>query len=131
MVITGGQVHESTQVESVLNKIRIPRQGRGQPKTRPAKVAADKAYSLPRIRRHLMVRAIKSVIPRKSNQQDGRARFEKAVYRNRNIIESLVGWMKESLRIGTRYEKLAISFMGMVQLAMLKHCFRIMQSDRS
>ena len=132
VVITGGQVHDSTQVESVLNKIRIPRKGRGRPKTRPAKVAADKAYSMPRIRRHLIARAIKSVIPRKSNQQDGRARFEKAVYRNRNIIERLVGWMKESRRIGTRYEKLAISFLGMVQLAMLKQCFRIMQSpDRT
>jgi transposase len=55
------------------------------------------------------------VIPRKSKQQDGRARFEKAVYRNRNIIERLVGWMKESRRIGTRYEKLAINFLGMVR----------------
>jgi transposase len=73
VVITGGQVHDSTQVEPVLNKIRIPRQGLGRPKARPAKVAADKAYSMPRIRRHLIARAIKSVIPRKSNQQDGRA----------------------------------------------------------
>ncbi len=131
-VITGGQVHDSTQVEPVLNKIRVPRKGRGRPKTKPAKVAADKAYSMPRIRRYLIARAIKSVIPRKSNQQDGRARFEKAVYRHRNIVERLVGWLKESRRIGTRFEKLAINYLGMLHLAMLKQCFRIMQSpDRT
>jgi transposase len=127
---TGGQVHDSTQVESVLKKIRVPKKDVADPK--PATLAADKACSMPRIRRHLIARAIKLVIPRKSNQQDGRARFEKAVHRNRIIIERLVGWMKESRRIGTRYEKLAIKFMGKVQLAMLKQCFRIMQSpDRA
>lgn len=59
-VITGGQVHDSTELEPVLKKIRIPRKGRGRPKTKAAKVAADKAYSMTRIRRYLIARAIKS-----------------------------------------------------------------------
>lgn len=130
--ITAGQVHDSTQVEKVLERIRIPKSGRGRPKKKPGKVAADKAYSMPRIRRYLISRAIKSVIPRKSNQQDGRERFESHIYRNRNVIERLVGWLKESRRIGTRYEKLAINFLGMVHLAMLRQCFIFLQSrDRS
>jgi hypothetical protein len=58
--------------------------------------------------------------------------IEKAVYRNRYIIERLVGWMKESHRIGTRSEKQGISFLGILQLAILKQWFRIMQSpDRT
>jgi transposase len=130
--ITAGQAHDSTQFENVLKRIHVPRSGRGQPKCKPGKVAADKAYSVARIRRYLISRAIKSVIPRKSDQQDGRERFEFHVYRNRNVIERLVGWIKESRRIGTRYEKLAINFLGMVQLAMLRQCFLFLQSpDRT
>ncbi len=130
--ITGGQVHDSTQLEKVLEEINIPRSGRGRPKRKPGRVAADKAYSCTRIRRYLIKRAIKSVIPRKSNNHDGRERFDRQTYRNRNIVERDFGWIKEYRRIGTRYEKLGINFRGMVLLAMLKQCFIFMQSpDRT
>lgn len=130
--ITGRQVHDSTQLENVLEEINIPRSGGGRPKCKPARVAADKAYSCSRIRRYLISRAIKSVIPRKSNTQDGRERFDRETYYNRNVVERAFGWIKDHRRIGTRYEKLEINFRGMVLLAMLKKCFIFMQSpDRT
>ena len=130
--ITGGQVHDSTQRENVLEEINIPRGCRGRPKCKPARVGADKAYSFSRNRRYLISRAIKSVIPRKSNTQDGWERFDRETYKNRNVVERAFGWIKEYRRIGTRYEKLGINFRGMVLLAMLKQCFIFMQSpDRT
>ena len=42
--VTAGQVHESTQFEEVMNRVRI---GRG---TRPAALAGDKGYSYEGIR---------------------------------------------------------------------------------
>jgi transposase len=34
-------------------------------------------------------------------------------------------WLKENRRIGTRYEKLAVNFHGMLQLAMIKRYLRM------
>jgi transposase len=92
--ITAGQVHDSTQLENVLEEIHIPRTGKGRPKCKPARVAADKAYSCTRLRRYLISRSIKSVIPRKSNEPDGRERFDIGTYKNRNVIERSIGWIK-------------------------------------
>ncbi len=36
LVLTGGQRHESTQLETVLDAIRIPRVGRGRPRKKPS-----------------------------------------------------------------------------------------------
>jgi len=36
--------------------------------------------------------------------------FDRPKYRQRNIIERMFGWLKESRRIGARYDKLARSF---------------------
>ncbi|MCH8252944.1 MAG: transposase, partial [Planctomycetes bacterium] len=41
------------------------------------------------------------------------------------------GWLKESRRIGTRFEKLAVNFHGMLQLAMIRRYLRILFSDRA
>jgi transposase len=34
--------------------------------------------------------------------------FDRPTYRQRNIIERMFSWLKESRRIGTRYDKLAV-----------------------
>ena len=47
--VTAGQVHESTQFEEVMSRVRI-RQPIGPPRTRPDAMAGDKGYSYPRIR---------------------------------------------------------------------------------
>ena len=42
------------------------------------------------------------------------------VYRGRNIVEWTIGHLRENRRIGTRFEKLATSFLGMLKLAFLR-----------
>lgn len=133
MEVTAGQVHESTQVESVMNGIAIP-QRLGRPRTRPRRLAADKGYSVRRVRDWLRSRGIKPVIPHKCNEAayyDGRVKFDKAAYRQRAVVEQCVGWMKESRRIGTRFEKLAVNFHGMLQLAMIRRYLKLLFSDRA
>lgn len=133
MEVTAGQVHESTQVESVMDGIAIP-QRLGRPRTRPRRLAADKGYSVRRVRDWLRSRGIKPVIPHKCNEaayHDGRVKFDKAAYRQRAAVEQCVGWMKESRRIGTRFEKLAVNFHGMLQLAMIRRYLKLLFSDRA
>src|SRR5438552_9697019 len=75
----------------------------------PRRVAGDKGYSYPRIRRWCRRRRIEAVIPTKSNQPR-EERFDRAAYRQRNIIERVVGWYKEYRALGTRHEKLAVNY---------------------
>jgi hypothetical protein len=43
-VLTGGERHEQTALERLLDQGTIRRPGRGRPRLRPLKVAGDKAY---------------------------------------------------------------------------------------
>ena len=128
--VTPGQRHESTQVETVMNDIAIP-QPLGRPRQRPHRLAGDKGYSFPTIRQWLHAHGIRAVIPRKSNQNPERYPFDKRSYRRRCVIEQCVGWLKECRRIGTRFEKLAISFLAMLKMAMIRRYLKLTFSDRA
>ena len=53
--------------------------------------------------------------------------FCRATYRRRNVVERLVGWLKEHRRIATRFEKLACSFLTMVRLSFMRRYFRVLE----
>ena len=62
------------------------------------------------------------MIPSKENE-DRTTRpveFDKEAYRRRNIVERLIGWLKESRRIFSRFEKTAKNFGGMITLAFIR-----------
>jgi transposase len=125
--VTAGQAHESTQFEKVLDAVRI-RRPRGRPRQRPDAVACDKAYSIPRIREWLRRKLIQDVIPTKVDQPM-RSSFNRELYRQRNVVERCVGWLKECRRIATRYEKLALNFVAMLKFAMIQRYLSIAFSD--
>jgi transposase len=106
---TAGQRHESTAFETTLGRVALPR--RLGVKRWPAKVAGDKGYSYPRIRRWLKRRQVQDVIPTRKDQPR-QEDFDKPTYRQRNIVERAIGWLKECRRLGTRYEKLAVNFLA-------------------
>jgi transposase len=105
-------------------------------RSRPKRVAGDKGYSYPRIRRWLRRHGIGAVIPQRSDQQaQHRGRplnFDKDAYRRRSVIECCIGWLKECRRIGTRFEKLALNFLAMIKLAIIRRYLRLLDlSDRA
>ena len=131
--VTAGQVHESTMAESVIGQAvacLIGRRRRERKRRhKPKKLAADKGYSVPRIRDWLMEQKIKPVIPHKDNEKarhDPNVKFDRQAYRGRCVAEQCVGWLKEFRRIGTRFEKLAVNFHGMLQLAMIRRYLRLL-----
>lgn len=96
-------------------------------------MAGDKGYSYPSVRAWFRQHKIAAVIPLREDQ---RARlkgqepsFDKKTYRERNVIERCVGWLKECRRLATRFEKTALNFLGMVKLAMIGRCLRLCLSD--
>ncbi|KKK91300.1 hypothetical protein LCGC14_2714360 [marine sediment metagenome] len=128
--VTAGQRHESKQVETVMNGIAVP-QPIGRARKRPERLAGDKGYSFPGVRHWLRAHGIATVIPRRSNQKRSGVRFDKETYRQRCVIEQCVGWLKECRRICTRFEKLAVSFLAMLKLAMIQRYLKIAFSDRA
>lgn len=105
------------------------RQSRGRPRRRPQRVAADRAYSAQRIRRWLRAHHIQAVIPPKQHRGARRAgrpvSYNRTHYRGRNVVERCVGWLKEWRALATRYEKLAVNYRQLVQLAFIERylCF--------
>jgi transposase len=53
--------------------------------------------------------------------------YFRATYRRRNVVERLVGWLKEHRRIATRFEKLASSSLAMVKLPFVRRYFRTLE----
>jgi transposase len=126
-----GHRHESLVFEETMNQVRIPTPGPGRPVQRPRRLGADKAFSNQRIRLWCRGRRIRTAIPIKADQrrqQLAKRRrlpaFDKAVYRGRNIIERLNGWLKEFRAVATRYDKYARNFLGTVQIALLSRTLR-------
>ena len=126
-------MHESTRAESVIGQAVACLIGRRRRKRKrrhkPRKLAGDKAYSVPRVRDWIEQQRIEPVIPHKDNEKarhDPAVKFDRAAYRGRCVIEQCVGWLKESRRIGTRFEKLAVNFHGMLQLAMIRRYLRLL-----
>lgn len=121
--VTPGQRHESTCFEHVMQSVRVY-QPRGGSRWRPHSLAGDKGYSIPRIRQWLRQHKIQAIIPQKSDElrrHRGRPmKFDREAYRQRNVVERCIGWLKENRRIAMRYEKLAINYLGMLKLAMLR-----------
>ena len=135
-VVTPGQRQECTQLEAVLGKVRIPNR-RGRPRCRPVRLAGDKGYSYPHIRRWLRRHGIKAVIPRRKDQRPdgGRVKFDKEAYRGRAVVEQCVGWLKGCRAVATRFDKLAVNYLATVQLAMVQRYLRLLApnepSDRT
>jgi transposase len=131
--VTAGQVHESTRAESFIGQaialvIGRRRQTRRR-RHKPRQLTRDKAYSVQRLRDWLGEQNIEPVIPHKENEHarhDPTVWFDRWAYRGPCVAEQCVGWLKEFRRIGTRFEKLAVNFHGMLQLAMINRYLRLL-----
>jgi len=94
-------------------------------------LVADRGYDARYIRHYLRQRGIRAMIPerrpgrgRKRRRQGRPPIFDNVVYAKRNVIERLIGWLKECRRLATRYEKYARCYLAMVKLAFIRRCFR-------
>lgn len=127
--LTPGQTQESTQAEIVMEQVAIPRVS-GRVQRRPRRLAADRGYDAQRIRHWLRSRGITPIIPprrRKGKRKRGRpVSYDRVLYRRRSTIEQCVGWLKECRAVATRYEKLALNYLGLVKLAFIERYLRLL-----
>jgi transposase len=127
ILVGPGQGGDSPMLGPLLAAIRVPRLGPGRPRTRPAAVIADKAYSARGHRADLRRRGITAVIPEPADQAGHRRRrgaaggrpvgYDRTAYRRRNVLERAFAQLKAWRGLATRYDEHAIVFYGALGFA--------------
>jgi len=90
---------------------------------RPAYLLADKGYDSDAIRNFLRQKQITPVIPPRSNRKVA-VRWSRRIYKERNMIERMIGHLKVNRAVATRYDKLASSFLDALHVATIRRCLR-------
>jgi transposase len=103
-IVTGGERHDCTQAQALLNGFHTQA------------VLADKGYDADELVTWIQQTGAVAVIPPRSNRTIRRG-YDKALYRERNLVERMFGYLKHFRRVATRYDKTALSFLSFVQLA--------------
>jgi transposase len=75
------------------------------------RLIADKAYDANSLRQLLADQGAKAVIPSTASRNEP-IRYNKTIYRQRNVIERMFARLKDFRRIATRYDKLARNFLA-------------------
>jgi transposase len=127
ILVGAGQAGDAPACLPLLSGIRVARPGPGRPRTRPTAVLGDRAYSSKAIRAHLRSRGITAVIPEPRDQQGHRARrgskggrpvrYDRELYKKRNVVEGSFALLKQWRGLATRYDKHALIYRGAVVLA--------------
>jgi transposase len=129
VLLTAGNVHDTTMFGQLLAAVRVARAGPGRPRTRPDYLVADKGYSSWANRGLLRARGIGHTIPEKADQAAHRRRrgstggrppgFDRDRYARRNSVERGFCQLKHWRGLATRYDKHARNYAGAINLAAL------------
>ena len=110
--------HEVKLIEPLIRRVRIPRRGRGRPKTKLRRLIDDKAADSDRLRRELKRRGTDLIAPHRDNRvwqrtQDGRKLRR---YRRRWKIERTFAWIQNFRRLVVRHDRKITMFDAYLQL---------------
>ncbi len=127
MILTPGNVNDTTMLADTIDRIRVPTGGLGRPRTRPERVLADKGYPSRANRIYLAGRGIKATIPIKADQERNRRKrgsaggrppaFDVEIYKRRNVVERSFNRLKNWRGIAMRSDKTARNYQAGVTLA--------------
>ena len=100
-----------------------------------AVVSGDKGYDSLASRAAIDERGSTPLIPHRKRKDgtpggDGEA-FDAGLYKRRNVVERLIGRIKEYRRVATRYDKLAESFRCFVVIAFIRVWAKELLLDRA
>lgn len=109
--LTPGQAHDRLQAEGQLEGYD------------PDYVLAARSYDDDELRRYIVAQGAESVIPGRRNRTVP-IDYDRVLYRERNVVERSIGWLKQGCRVATRYEKTAASYLGFVLFAAARQWLR-------
>ena len=104
LILTPGQASEYGQADALIDLFEVDY------------VLADKGYDSDDFIRKIESQGAVAVVPPRSNRLSQRE-YDKAIYKERNLVERLFLKLKSFRRIATRYERLAINYGSLLYLA--------------
>jgi transposase len=102
-LLTGGEVADITQAKPLLEGFKTDA------------VLADKGYDANDLIDSIQASGATAVIPPKRNRLVQR-RYDRHLYKDRNLVERFFNRIKQFRRIATRYEKLARNYLSFLNL---------------
>jgi len=119
VLIASATPNEVILIESTLEKIRVPRPGRGRPRKRFPRLIYDRAADSDPLRQRLKRLGIDLICPHRRNRkkpktQDGRKLRR---YRRRWKIERTNAWLQDFRRVLTRFDRNITMYSAFVHLA--------------
>jgi transposase len=103
-LLTPGQAADITSVRDLLVGLRAKA------------VIADKGYDSRKLRDLIRAKRMRVVIPSKVNRKRA-IRYDKEIYKQRNLVERCFNKLKHFRRIATRFDRLDCHFMAVLHLA--------------
>ena len=104
--ITGGEVNDCCAAPDLIAKLPDAKA-----------IVADKGYDSEYIRKQIMKKRARTVIPRKRNSLKGIADIDWGLYQYRHLVENAIARLKQYRAIATRYDKLKRNYESMVAIA--------------
>ncbi|HME20422.1 MAG TPA: IS5 family transposase [Acetobacteraceae bacterium] len=117
LLITPGETHDAKVATELTDTVA----------QRPLARLGDRGYDGDDIRHHECFHGTVPMIPTKSNRKV-RITIEHAIYSLRNRIERYFNRIKNARRVATRFDKLASSFLGFVQITSIRYWIRFVNT---
>jgi transposase len=102
--LTEGQVHDVTRAAELLKE------------STSTFVVGDKGYDSDALVAQIEAQGTQAVIPPRRGRRVMRP-YDRHLFKSRFLVEQFFARIKRCRRVATRYEKLAVTFLGMVLLA--------------
>ncbi len=103
LILSAGQVADIEQASSLIEGIKA------------AAVIADKGYDSDALVQTIQATGALAVIPPRSNRRQLR-HFDSHLYKDRNLIERFFNRLKQFRRAASRFEKLALNYLSILNL---------------
>ena len=97
--LTGGQAHDITQADELIDGIESDY------------VIADRGYDSQRLRERIVEIGATPVIPPRSNRTEP-LQYDEHLYGERHLVECYINKMKHYRHIFSRFDKLAMLYLG-------------------
>ena len=121
MIVTAADEDTALAVDVVPGQagdapLLVPMLKRTLDRVQVEEVVADKAFDGDELRCQCVEQDVNPNIPLKANRDPEAWYWDEEGYRERNQVERLFGKAKQFRRIATRYEKLKVTYLGLLHL---------------
>ena len=119
--LASAQLAECRLAESTIAQVKVPRKGRGRPRSHPNRVIADRGYDSDALRMWFHKRHTELIVPYRKNVRNRRFEDKRKLrrYRKRWKIERTNAWLQNFRRIQVRFDRILTLFQGLFHCACL------------